>query len=102
MDRLRRNGSGDWSELSVGKGGSKTAYLVWEDLNVVTTNLRNVSPRKLLNGLNGFAEPDRIMAIMGPTGSGKSTLLDALAGMSSLSLSLSKLYWDDPFVMVFF
>jgi ABC-type multidrug transport system ATPase subunit len=36
--------------------------------------------KRLLNGLHGFAEPGRIMAIMGPSGSGKSTLLDSLAG----------------------
>ncbi|CDP19479.1 unnamed protein product [Coffea canephora] len=37
-----------------------------------------------------YAQPGRIMAIMGPSGSGKSTLLDSLAGPSlSFSLSLS-------------
>lgn len=57
-------------------------YLVWEDLTVVVPNFGNGHTRRLLDGLSGYAEPNRIMAIMGPSGSGKSTLLDALAGLS--------------------
>ncbi|KAM6596592.1 hypothetical protein CsatA_007116 [Cannabis sativa] len=55
-------------------------YLVWEDLSVVLPNFGSGHSRRLLDGLSGFAEPGRIMAIMGPSGSGKSTLLDTLAG----------------------
>ncbi|KAJ0098964.1 hypothetical protein Patl1_20479 [Pistacia atlantica] len=66
----------DWYELEAGE--SKATFLVWQDLTVIAQNLRNGATRKLLHGLNGYAEPDRIMAIMGPSGSGKSTLLDAL------------------------
>lgn len=57
-------------------------YLVWEDLNVVLPNFGNKPTKRLLQGLYGYAEPGRIMAIMGPSGSGKSTLLDSLAGLS--------------------
>ncbi|XP_027355162.1 ABC transporter G family member 15-like [Abrus precatorius] len=64
-------------------------YLVWEDLTVVVPNFGNGHTRRLLNGLNGFAEPNRIMAIMGPSGSGKSTLLDALAGRLSRNVIMS-------------
>ncbi|KAA0061787.1 ABC transporter G family member 15-like isoform X1 [Cucumis melo var. makuwa] len=65
-------------------------YLVWENLSVMVPNLWNgQSKRLLLDGLNGYAEPGRIMAIMGPSGSGKSTLLDSLAGSFSSSLSVS-------------
>ncbi|KAF5773237.1 putative ABC-type xenobiotic transporter [Helianthus annuus] len=56
------------------------AYLVWEDLTVVLPNNSNKPTKRILNGLTGFAQPSRIMAIMGPSGSGKSTLLDSLAG----------------------
>ena len=57
------------------------AYLVWEDLNVVVPNFgSNGESKRLLQGLDGYAEPGKIMAIMGPSGSGKSTLLDTLAG----------------------
>ncbi|THU71337.1 hypothetical protein C4D60_Mb04t00340 [Musa balbisiana] len=60
------------SELHV---ASAAAYLVWEDLTAVLPN----QPKKLIEGLSGYAVPGRIMAIMGPSGSGKSTLLDSLA-----------------------
>ncbi|KAL8226276.1 hypothetical protein R6Q59_000176 [Mikania micrantha] len=65
-----------------GVGGSVGAYLVWEDLTVVLPNNSSKPTRRILNGLTGFAQPGRIMAIMGPSGSGKSTLLDSLAGMN--------------------
>ncbi|GMI92351.1 ATP-binding cassette G15 [Hibiscus trionum] len=55
-------------------------YLVWQDLTVVLPNFGNKPTKRLLQGLSGYAEPGRIMAIMGPSGSGKSTLLDSLAG----------------------
>lgn len=83
------NGSGSGSdgdiETALPRNGCQ-AYLVWEDLTVVLPNFGQGPTRKLLHGLNGYAEPGRIMAIMGPSGSGKSTLLDALAGHSPLSL----------------
>ncbi|RDX60260.1 ABC transporter G family member 15, partial [Mucuna pruriens] len=76
-------------ELGNEKGSSVTdnemmrkrgMFLVWEDLSVVVpNNFGNGHTKRLLNGLSGYAEPNRIMAIMGPSGSGKSTLLDALA-----------------------
>ncbi|XP_073063680.1 ABC transporter G family member 15-like isoform X1 [Primulina eburnea] len=65
------------------------AYLVWEDLTVVLPNFGQGPTKKLLHGLTGFAEPGRIMAIMGPSGSGKSTLLDALAGRLSRNIFMT-------------
>ncbi|CAL2255704.1 unnamed protein product [Prunus armeniaca] len=64
-------------------------YLVWEDLSVVLPNFGNGHSRRLLDGLSGFAEPGRIMAIMGPSGSGKSTLLDSLAGRLSRNVVMT-------------
>lgn len=70
-------------------GGKGVAYLVWEDLTAVLPNFGNGPPKRLLSGLNGFAEPGRIMAIMGPSGSGKSTLLDSLAGRLSTNVIMT-------------
>ncbi|RID56830.1 hypothetical protein BRARA_F00252 [Brassica rapa] len=62
-------------------GSDKAAmFLAWEDLTVVIPNFGQGPTKRLLNGVNGCGEPNRILAIMGPSGSGKSTLLDALAG----------------------
>lgn len=70
-----------------GNDGHKgAAYLVWEDLTVVLPNFGHGPTKKLLYGLHGYAEPGRIMAIMGPSGSGKSTLLDSLAGSFSIPI----------------
>ncbi|KAG2409964.1 ABC transporter G family member 11 [Vigna angularis] len=52
--------------------------VTWEDLQARVAGGKN---RKLiLNGLTGYAQPGKLLAIMGPSGCGKSTLLDALAG----------------------
>ncbi|KAI7983919.1 ABC transporter G family member 15 [Camellia lanceoleosa] len=64
-------------------GDERGMYLVWEDLMVVVPNFGNGHTKRLINGLTGFAEPGRIMAIMGPSGSGKSTLLHSLSGRLS-------------------
>ncbi|XP_015875735.2 ABC transporter G family member 12 [Ziziphus jujuba] len=72
-----------------GGGGGRGTYLVWEDLTVVLPNFRNGPTKRLLNGLSGYAEPGRIMAIMGPSGSGKSTLLDSLAGRLSRNVVMT-------------
>lgn len=66
---------------------SRGAYLAWEDLTVVIPNFSDGPTRRLLQRLNGYAEPGRIMAIMGPSGSGKSTLLDSLAGQFLLTFN---------------
>lgn len=81
-------GSGGDIETALPRNGGQ-AYLVWEDLTVVLPNFGHGQTKKLLHGLNGYAEPGRIMAIMGPSGSGKSTLLDALAGQKSYIIPLS-------------
>lgn len=67
-------------------GFDRGTFLAWQDLRVVIPNFGKGPTKRLLNGLNGYAEPGRIMAIMGPSGSGKSTLLDSLAG-TNLSIS---------------
>ncbi|TXG70343.1 hypothetical protein EZV62_005278 [Acer yangbiense] len=86
MEFLRSKESGTSDRCKYKSNGAENnngAYLVWEDLTVVAQSLKNGATKKLVSGLSGYAEPDRIMAIMGPSGSGKSTLLDALAGRLS-------------------
>lgn len=53
--------------------------LTWEDLCVSAVGKGGINV-PILSGLNGFARPGEILAIMGPSGCGKSTLLDTLAG----------------------
>ncbi|RDX60606.1 ABC transporter G family member 15, partial [Mucuna pruriens] len=70
-------------------GFDRGTFLAWQDLRVVLPNFGKGPTKRLLNGLNGYAEPGRIMAIMGPSGSGKSTLLDALAGRLSKNVVMT-------------
>jgi ABC-type multidrug transport system fused ATPase/permease subunit len=51
----------------------------WEDLWVSAAGGKG-GRVPILCGLNGYARPGEVLAIMGPSGCGKSTLLDALAG----------------------
>lgn len=52
--------------------------VTWENLWVTVPNGKERKP--ILEGLTGYAQPGRLLAIMGPSGCGKSTLLDGLAG----------------------
>ncbi|KAK2434834.1 ABC transporter G family member [Trifolium repens] len=87
---IEQNIGNDVGNNEMMKGVSKRGmHLVWEDLSVVIPNFGSGHTKRLLNGLNGYAEPNRIMAVMGPSGSGKSTLLDALAGRLSGNVIMS-------------
>ncbi|KAK2656487.1 hypothetical protein Ddye_009539 [Dipteronia dyeriana] len=56
--------------------------VTWKDLCVRVSKGKNES-HAILQGLTGYAEPGKVLAIMGPSGCGKSSLLDALAGRLS-------------------
>ncbi|XP_071932912.1 ABC transporter G family member 1-like [Coffea arabica] len=64
-------------------------YLTWKDVWVTVSNVKE-GTKSFLQGLNGYATPGQLLAIMGPSGCGKSTLLDAanqLFWMHCLKLS---------------
>ncbi|GAB2246124.1 hypothetical protein Droror1_Dr00001617 [Drosera rotundifolia] len=84
-------GDGGEAKGGVGgrSGGGGVAYLVWEDLTVVIPSRGDGPSRWILHGIRGYAEPGRIMAIMGPSGSGKSTLLDSFAGRLSSNVVMT-------------
>ena len=54
-------------------------FLTWKELLVSVPDGKG-GRRPILQGLTGYAEPGKMLAIMGPSGCGKSTLLDSLAG----------------------
>ncbi|KAB5516893.1 hypothetical protein DKX38_027541 [Salix brachista] len=68
--------------------GDVSARLTWKDLTVMVT-LSNGETQRVLEGLNGYAEPGSLTALMGPSGSGKSTLLDALSSRLATNAFLS-------------
>ncbi|WJX78382.1 hypothetical protein P8452_61611 [Trifolium repens] len=59
--------------------------MIWEDLTVTI----GADNKKLLDGVTGFAQPGRIMAVMGPSGCGKTTLLNSLAGTHAAVVAVS-------------
>ncbi|CAN6174661.1 unnamed protein product [Urochloa humidicola] len=61
----------------------------WEDLWVSASGGKGGGGGRvpILCGLNGYARPGEVLAIMGPSGCGKSTLLDALAGRLGSNVS---------------
>ena len=59
-------------------------FLTWKELLVTVPDGKS-GRRPILEGLTGYAEPGKMLAIMGPSGCGKSTLLDSLAGNLSIS-----------------
>ncbi|GMI99417.1 ARABIDOPSIS THALIANA WHITE-BROWN COMPLEX HOMOLOG PROTEIN 11, CUTICULAR DEFECT AND ORGAN FUSION 1 [Hibiscus trionum] len=58
---------------------ANAVFLTWTDLWVTVSGGKK-GTKAILQGLQGYAEPGKVLAIMGPSGSGKSTLLDSLAG----------------------
>ncbi|KAK7252301.1 hypothetical protein RIF29_36147 [Crotalaria pallida] len=66
------------------EGDQESLTVTWENLCVTVPNGNKRKP--ILQGVTGYAQPGRLLAIMGPSGCGKSTFLDALAGRLSSNM----------------
>jgi ATP-binding cassette subfamily G (WHITE) protein 2 (PDR) len=67
-------------------GGPATAKSVFTWQNVVyDIHIKN-EPRRLLDGVSGWARPGTLTALMGVSGAGKTTLLDVLAQRTSVGV----------------
>ncbi|KAJ3110994.1 ATP-binding cassette sub- G member 2 [Phlyctochytrium bullatum] len=54
--------------------------LAWENLCYSVPQGKKNPEKQILKGMDGYAEPGQILAILGGSGAGKSTLLNVLAG----------------------
>ncbi|KAK4133588.1 hypothetical protein BT67DRAFT_54561 [Trichocladium antarcticum] len=81
------SGSSSSTAVPSGAGGSAESALkgltgsdrvfTWED--VTYTVPTPAGPKRLLNGVNGYAKPGVMVALMGASGAGKTTLLNTLS-----------------------
>ncbi|KAJ4298344.1 ATP-binding cassette transporter snq2 [Collariella sp. IMI 366227] len=78
--------SGNSSSTEVPSGGDDAAFkgltkseriFTWEDVTYTVPTADG--PKKLLNGVNGYAKPGVMVALMGASGAGKTTLLNTLS-----------------------
>ncbi|KAL1841749.1 hypothetical protein VTJ49DRAFT_6663 [Mycothermus thermophilus] len=68
--------SGSDSDTPKNLTGSDRVF-TWEDVSYSTPTPSG--PKKLLNGINGYAKPGVMVALMGASGAGKTTLLNTLS-----------------------
>ncbi|KAK4150582.1 hypothetical protein C8A00DRAFT_46061 [Chaetomidium leptoderma] len=85
-DEEKGNMSGNSSATAVPSGADDSAFkgltgsdrvFTWED--VTYTVPTPAGPKPLLNGVNGYAKPGVMVALMGASGAGKTTLLNTLS-----------------------
>ena len=85
-DAEKGNVSGHSSSTNVESGAEDSAFkgltgservFTWED--VTYTVPTPAGPKRLLNGVNGYAKPGVMVALMGASGAGKTTLLNTLS-----------------------
>ncbi|KAL3670757.1 hypothetical protein V7S43_003945 [Phytophthora oleae] len=76
------NTTGDYVvELDTREKNFTPVTMAFEDLHYFVPNPKNPSEQlELLKGINGFAVPGSITALMGSSGAGKTTLMDVIAG----------------------
>eukprot|EP00820_Chromera_velia_P026808 Cvel_10596.t1-p1 / transcript=Cvel_10596.t1 / gene=Cvel_10596 / organism=Chromera_velia_CCMP2878 / gene_product=ABC transporter G family member 14, putative / transcript_product=ABC transporter G family member 14, putative / location=Cvel_scaffold642:71517-75091(+) / protein_length=675 / sequence_SO=supercontig / SO=protein_coding / is_pseudo=false len=69
----------------------------WTDMRVsVPGKGRGSEPIELLHGLNGYAGPGELVAVMGPSGAGKTTFLNLLSDRSKVGVTGSLLLNGKP------
>ncbi|EAQ90162.1 hypothetical protein CHGG_06781 [Chaetomium globosum CBS 148.51] len=85
-DEESGNVSGSSSSTEVPSSADESAFkgltgsdrvFTWED--VIYTVPTAAGPKRLLNGVNGYAKPGVMVALMGASGAGKTTLLNTLS-----------------------
>lgn len=77
LARGEGNSSSDNNDETFNRISSSDRIFTWS--NVEYTVPYGNGTRKLLNGVNGFAKPGLMIALMGASGAGKTTLLNTLA-----------------------
>ena len=70
--------------------------LAWRDLTytVQLSARAGGGHKQLLMGITGYAQPGRLLALMGASGAGKTTLLDVLAGRKNTGVQSGAVYLD--------
>ena len=68
------------------------AVFTWRDVGYSVPYMGG--ERKLLNGVNGFAKPGVMVALMGASGAGKTTLLNALAQRQKMGIVSGEMLVD--------
>ncbi|KAL9072295.1 MAG: hypothetical protein Q9157_005144 [Trypethelium eluteriae] len=83
-DRVTTSMNGRAEEEAMEQLGTSDSIFTWE--NVEYTVPYQGGERKLLNGVNGYAKPGVMIALMGASGAGKTTLLNTLAQRQSMGV----------------
>ncbi|KAL2131391.1 hypothetical protein VTI74DRAFT_5147 [Chaetomium olivicolor] len=85
-DEEKGNALGNSSSTEVASDGGDAAFkrltkservFTWEDVTYTVPTADG--PKRLLNGVNGYAKPGVMVALMGASGAGKTTLLNTLS-----------------------
>lgn len=68
------------------------SIFTWRDVNYTVPYLGG--ERQLLNGVNGYAKPGKMVALMGASGAGKTTLLNTLSQRQTMGVVTGEMFVD--------